>query len=187
MTPLNSTASSPGTSIIADIDMAADNMAADDIGRRQHRLAEAICANFFQQLKLLNRMMVELPLGWVLADSAPARPATGAAIAAHPIAQKAIKAVFEKESLEKESLEKERLEQEVLKKDILKKAVLEKAVPEKARLQEAIAEAAVADTAARDSEILPATRKAKKAKTAEVVTSGNKQGKPSRKKPEPRI
>ncbi len=42
-----------------------------DLAARQFRLVEAMCETFFRQLKLINTVMIELPLLWV---STPAMP-----------------------------------------------------------------------------------------------------------------
>ena len=43
-----------------------------DLAARQFRVVEAMCETFFRQLKLINTVMVELPLLWF---STPATPA----------------------------------------------------------------------------------------------------------------
>lgn len=50
---------------------------ADNIIARQARLAEAMRGLFFRQLKLINAVMIELPLGWMSADAEPAKVSYG--------------------------------------------------------------------------------------------------------------
>lgn len=56
-----------------------DTTLPDDLAARRARLAEAICQTFFCQLKLINAMMIELPLGWFAAraerETMPDEPA----------------------------------------------------------------------------------------------------------------
>lgn len=51
----------------------------DDLAARQARLAKAMCQTFFHQLKLINAVMIELPLGWFVArtvrETMPDEPA----------------------------------------------------------------------------------------------------------------
>ncbi|MGB8278037.1 MAG: hypothetical protein WCF20_08950 [Methylovirgula sp.] len=46
-----------------------DTAGYDDLTARQVRLAEAMCEIFFRQLKLINAAMIELPLGWLRAET----------------------------------------------------------------------------------------------------------------------
>ena len=55
------------------IGMTAEREAAhpDDLAARQSRLTAAMCQTFFRQLKLINAIMIELPLGWFAARAEP--------------------------------------------------------------------------------------------------------------------
>jgi hypothetical protein len=45
----------------------------ENIGARQTRLTEAMFEIFFRQIKLINAVTIELPLGWLRGEAAPAK------------------------------------------------------------------------------------------------------------------